>query len=441
MIEQAKTIFRAGVEAVDPQQLIDQYCTLKDGEFTIRDTSFDLSSIEDVWVVGFGKASARMAYALEKLLGNYVSGGVVITKYGHQLPCKTVKIREAAHPVPDERGVEATKELMHLLEQTSSRDLVITLISGGGSALLVDVPSEATLKDLMLANDLLTKSAASIHEINTVRKHLSTLKGGQLGRAIYPAQGLSLILSDVLGDELSVIASGPTVADDSTFSQAVAILQEYHLWEKFPNSLKELLREGVEGRRQETPKKEALSLQQMQNVLLGSNRMALEACQAKAEELGFQVKILTYEFSGETHESMEQLWQQLQREMGSLRKEARKQPICFLLGGETTLNVRGDGLGGRNQHRALLAAELIQGDHSWTILSAGTDGTDGPTDAAGAVVNGTTVQVLQKEGKELSQYKEAFDSYTYFKDSAFHMITGPTYTNVMDLIVAVNNGQ
>ncbi len=431
----AETLFRTAVAAVQPAPLIEKNVRLADNQLTVAGSAFDLSSVEHIYVVGAGKATAPMAAALEAILGEAIADGIIIVKYDHTAPFRRIRTVEAAHPVPDENGLLGTRELVALLEKAGERDLVICLLSGGGSALLIDAPPGCSLLALQDFFELLLASGADITEMNTVRKHLSKVKGGGLARAAFPARVVSLILSDVIGDPLDVIASGPTVADPSTFADALLIVEKYGLAERAPAALLEHLHRGLRGQVPETPKTSDVALAKTTNYLIGSNRIALEAVMAEARQQGFHPRIITDRIAGEAREVAGEVVHAAKRVADD---PTAAKPACLLWGGETTVTLGGaTGLGGRNQELALAAALLLENEPGITVLSGGTDGTDGPTDAAGAAVDGITAPGARAKGVVPEDYLAAHDSYHFFRHAGGHLITGPTLTNVMDIIIAL----
>ena len=429
--EEAIAILLAGIEGVKPEPLIRRFVSLSDHLLQVGTMSFPLSPSTHIYLTGAGKASALMAGAMENIFGKRISEGHVITKYHHAVPLRYVSVTEAGHPVPDEKGLEGTKKILALAQKAGPGDIFFCLLSGGGSALLTDVPEGCSLQDIKETSDLLIKSGATIHQINCVRKHLSCVKGGQLARMAYPATVISLILSDVTGDDLSVIASGPTAPDPSTYADAMNIIAAYELKEKIPQSVYCYLREGMAGQHQETVKEEDLVFEKTHNLLIGNNRMALEAARQKAEELGYETQIVTHSLEGDCED--------VARHLAEMAKSTRavkgQEKICLLLGGETTVRVKGNGLGGRNQHLALLFASLLEQQEGITFLSAGTDGTDGPTDAAGAVCDLFTLQHAKNLNLSIRDYIERCDAYHFFRQEGGLVITGPTGTNVMDMLI------
>ncbi len=427
----ALRIFRAGIKAADPVRAVKQHVRRENDRLSVGSRGYDLKDYENVLVIGAGKAAAAMAQPVEELLGDRLKTGLVSVKSGYSLPLKTVQVIEAGHPVPDEAGLNGAGQIVQLLKQTGKKDLVIFLISGGGSALL-PMPAEGlTLEDKQQLTRCLLECGATIHEINTLRKHLSRIKGGRLARLAYPSQLVSLILSDVIGDDLDIIASGPTVPDRSTYSDCLAVLDRYGIREKIPPPVLSHLERGARGEIEETPKEGDLAFQKTQNLIVAGNIQAALAAREKAGELGYNSLILSTLIEGETRE--------IARAHTAIAREIRKSgnplspPACIVSGGETTVTVRGQGLGGRNQEFALAAAVEIDGWEGVVILSAGTDGTDGPTDAAGAIADGTTLQRAREKGLNAELHLRENDSYPFFQFLGDLIITGPTYTNVMDL--------
>jgi glycerate-2-kinase len=430
----AEQIFLAGVESVLPHRLISKEMSLKDNCLKIGYLSFSLETIENIYVIGAGKASAMMGAEVEKILGDRITEGQIVVKYGHSCKLNYINVSEAGHPIPDANGFRATGEILKIAESANCNDLVICLLSGGGSSLLPDIPEGCLPEDMIKVNDLLINSGASISEINAVRKHLSVVKGGQLSRVVFPATLVNLILSDVPGDSLDVIASGPTVPDPTTFLQALTVLATFGLTRAVPRGILALLKEGVAGMKPETPKPGDPVFDKTFNILIGSNRMALESAKTKALEFNINAVIIDDQLQGDTSTVAEYLVETATRFKSDMNEV---KPVCLLFGGETTVKMTGKGAGGRNQHLALLSAILLQNNNGITILSAGTDGNDGPTDAAGAVVDSDTVSEAISRNIDPEKYLSEFDSYHFFKKAGGHIVTGPTMTNVMDIIVVL----
>jgi len=426
--------FKAGVACVKPDRLIRDHVKLSRETLTIGEETFDLNGINRIMVAGAGKASGLMAAELEKVMGDRLSEGTVVVKYGHGVPCRIVEIVEAGHPYPDQAGVEATRKMVSLCQGAGENDLVLFLLSGGGSALLADYPEGCSLADVAYLSKLLVNSGADIREINAVRKHLSRVKGGQLARMAFPATVVSLILSDVVGDPLDVIASGPTVADRSTFADALGVCRRYGIEARVPQALMRVLVDGAAGRVAETPKTDDPLLARTTNLVIGSNRLALEACLRDLRKRGIEGEIVTDRLDGDTEAAAATI---VSTALERKRRCRTRKPFALLFGGETTLKVTGNGNGGRNQHMALKAAWLLRGQPGITFLAAGTDGTDGPTEMAGAVVDGETCERAAAQGMNAQESLRAFDSYSFFRVAGGHVFTGPTMTNVMDLALAL----
>ncbi|MDA8139339.1 MAG: glycerate kinase [Desulfobacteraceae bacterium] len=427
----AGAIFHAGLKAADPESAIQRLCHRNGNQLQLGEHRFDLSAIGRVLVVGAGKATAYMARAIEGLLGDSISDGVISVKYGHTTPLRRIKIVEAGHPLPDAKGVEAARRIMALVSTAIAGDLVLVLLSGGGSALLPLPLPGIRLADKQITTDLLLACGATIHEINAIRKHLSAIKGGRLAQAASQAALITLILSDVVGDDLDVIASGPTVPDKSTFGDCLEIINRYGISEKLPESVRRQLTAGAAGIEPETPKSSTHPWDFTRNLLIGSNRQALEASALEAQKRGYNTLILSSRIEGETH-CVAQVHTAIAREVAAAGHPVA-QPACILSGGETTVVVRGAGQGGRNQEFALHAALVIDACPAIVILSAGTDGSDGPTDAAGAFADHTTIQRAKQAGLDIHRHLTNNDAYPFFKSLGDLLITGPTGTNVMDL--------
>lgn len=430
----AKQIFLAGVNRVLPGRLMNDTISVKDNYLHIHDLRFNMDSHQNIFVIGAGKASAHMGAAVEKILGERITGGHIVVKYGHSCGIKRVRVTEAGHPIPDRNGFMASLSVLDICTKAKSDDLVIALISGGGSALLSDFPEGSSPEEMVQLNNQLVNSGASIREINIVRKHLSKIKGGQLARAVYPGTLVSLILSDVTGDPLDVIASGPTVRDPSTFLQAREIIFRYDLSVSLPPAILAHINEGVMGNIPETPKPGEHIFDKVFNVLTGNNKMALEAARDEALGHNLSALIINDRVEGDIADVSEYI-------VGTALKYQRysdlKKPLCLLFGGEPTVKMTGKGAGGRNQHLTLLCAKLLGNHPGITILSAGSDGTDGPTSAAGAVVDSGTLRSAISQNIKPEDYLRDFNSFNFFRLTGGHIITGPTMTNVMDIVVVL----
>jgi glycerate 2-kinase len=409
-----------------------RFLTLEGDALVVDGQRHDLSSFGRVIVVGAGKASAPMAAAVEDILGDRVPiSGSVTVRYGHSVPTRRVRIREAAHPVPDAACTDATSAIVELLEDADEHVLVICVISGGGSALLTLPADGISLADLQQTTDGLLRSGATINEINVVRKHLDTVKGGGLARLASPAQLVTLVLSDVVGNPLDAIASGPTVPDTSSFADAVAVLDRFRLWDSMPASVAERIRAGAAGRIADTPKPGDPLFERTQTVVVGSNLLACEAAARAAQAAGLATLVLTTYVEGEAREAGRILAGILREVDASGHPLPR--PCCIIAGGETTVTIRGEGHGGRNQELALAAAFPLRGVVDVLLASVGTDGSDGPTDAAGAWVDGDTIARAAAQGLDPARALANNDSYPLL-DRLGHLIrTGPTNTNVNDV--------
>ena len=392
---------------------------------------FDLKAFHKIVLVGTGKASNSMARAIEELFGERMTKGVITTKYGHLLPLKQTQIIEAGHPIPDRKGYEGARKIQRLLKESGPNDLVIFLLSGGGSALLPFPADGIELKEKQEVTQLLLDSGADIKEINTVRKHISWMKGGWVAKWAYPSTVIALILSDVVGDQLDVIGSGPTVPDPSTFEEAWEILKKYGLLNEIAPSIRKHLQSGREGKVEETPKPGEAAFEKVSNILIGSNILALREAKKEAESLGFNTLILSSSIEGETREAS-RFHTALAKEVISSGNPIPR-PACILSGGETTVTIKGKGLGGRNQEFVLAGALEISGVEKVVLLSGGTDGTDGPTDASGALADHTTVRRAKTMGLNPKAHLENNDAYPFFQKLGDLLITGPTHTNVMDV--------
>ena len=429
--EDALTIFKAAIRAVDSYQAVKDFLRREGDELQIGGLSLRLSEIGRIIVVGGGKASANMAKGAEAKLGDKITGGLVNTKYGHSQSTDIIKVNECGHPIPDEEGRRGAEEMLSLVRGAGEEDLVLCLLSGGGSALLPYPAPDVSLEDKQLTTQLLLKCGAAIEEINCLRKHLSGIKGGRLARSAYPAMVISLILSDVIGDRLDTIASGPTVPDPSTFQDAWQIIQKYNLERELPPSVTQHLQRGLRGEIPETPKAGEVIFARVFNFIVGNNFKALKAAEEKGKQLGYNTLILSSCVQGEARE-IAKFYAALAKEI-KLSHTPLPPPCLLISGGETTVTIRGEGKGGRNQEMALSFAQEIKGIKDVLFLSAGTDGTDGPTDAAGAFAEGDTLERGEQKGLRAREFLANNDSYHFFKVLGDLLITGPTGTNVMDL--------
>ena len=413
---QAAAVFRAALRAADPHDAVMRYLARR-----------DYSRFRHIYVIGAGKAGASMARAAERALGRLVTGGLVNVKYGHVAKLRRLELNQCGHPVPDQRGVAGAERIAEIAASAQAGDLVLCLISGGASALLPLPAPPVTLAEKQEVTRLLLACGADIHEINCIRKHLSAIKGGQLARLAWPARVEALLVSDVIGDNPDVIGSGPAAPDPSTFREAAAVLDRYGIRNKVPAAVRTRIEQGVAGAIDETPKPGDKLFARVRNTVIGGNRLALDAAARQARALGFRTLVLSSSIAGETRE-IARMHAAIAREVAESGRPV-KAPACFISGGETTVTLRGDGLGGRNQEFVLAAALDIAGLDNVVVLSAGTDGTDGPTDAAGAIADGDTL----RRKPDARRYLDANDSYHYFESLGDLIITGPTNTNVADV--------
>jgi len=456
----AEAIFRAAVTRVDPAPMIEGAIRIeldsgtgagsRGGTLVIssgmEETRYDLGSIDRIFAAGMGKATARMAAGLERALGERLSGGIVAVKEGHIEKLGCIRLMESAHPVPDERSVFAASAMLDLGTalgtRLTERDLVIVLVSGGGSSILCAPVSGLTLEDKIGTTRLLLASGATINEVNCVRKHLSAVKGGRLASALAPASVLTLILSDVIGDDLDAIASGPTVPDPTTFHDALEIVKRYGIEEKLPPPVAKYLSAGAAGglgAPVETPKPGDPVFNRTKTVLVGTNRLALAAAEAEARRRGYHSLILSSRIAGEARE-IALVYLGIGKDIAASDFPVLK-PACIIAGGETTVTLRGGGKGGRNQEMALAFLAALgrspKDGSGLTFLSAGTDGNDGPTDAAGALVDLDLYRSAIAAGLDPEAALATNDSYPFFKESGGLVLTGPTNTNVCDVQIII----
>jgi glycerate-2-kinase len=428
--ENCQQLLQTAVAAVHPAHVIPGRLRFHSGQLLLDDKPLCEPIDSKVKVIGFGKASGAMAEQIELLMGEHIDDGCVATAYGSRTQCRTIRIMGAGHPQPDENSLNATAEILKIIDQLTEHDLVLTLISGGGSAMLEKLPDGISLSDWQQTNRLLLHCGAAIDEINTVRKHISLVKGGQLARRIYPAKTVGLIISDVIGDRLEVIASGPTTADPSRFRDAVRVLKIYQLWEKLPRSVKTHLQKGLSGEIPDTPKPGDALFRGVSNRIIANNQLALRAMAAAAEAQGWRSVIMGSNYQGEARRVAIRY---ITEAVKWLKKHDAGAPTALFFGGETTVVVKGSGKGGRNQETALALLLQLQDRLSYQFFSAGTDGIDGPTDATGAEVSPETWQNALAQHLSPQAFLEANDSYRFFQKIGGHLRTGPTGTNVMDV--------
>ncbi len=427
-------ICQAALRAVDPRQAVMRSLYREGAEVWAGQAIW--STQERVLLVAAGKAAATMAEAAAHILGDRLTEGIVVTRYGHAEGCAlppSLRLVEAGHPLPDEAGLQGARRVADLLATTTAQDAVLVLLSGGASALLPLPADGLTLAHLQKTTDLLLRAGATIREINAVRKHLSAIKGGLLARMAAPASVVALVLSDVVGDPLDVIASGPTVPDPTTYADALAVLTRYALLERVPSAVRAHLEAGARGERAETPKPGERLFTRVHNAIIGSNRVAARAAVKAAEMRGYRTMLLSTFVEGEARE--------VGKVVAALAKSVHRYgdplspPACLVLGGETTVTVRGQGKGGRNQELALAAALALEGMSGVALMTLATDGSDGPTDAAGAIVDGETIVRARHLGWDAHAALADNNAYPLLDAVGALLRTGPTGTNVNDLTV------
>lgn len=428
----ALAVLEAALTEADPARAIRQVLVRSDDTLWVDGVAYDLRRFRRVIVVGGGKAGASMAAAVEQEFDDYDLTGEVIVKAGYTEPTRHIIVREAGHPVPDAAGMAGAQAIVDLLRGTTADDLVVCLISGGGSALMTLPVPGVSLDDVQRLTGVLLRSGAPIQAMNAVRKHISQIKGGQLARLAYPATMITLILSDVVGSPLDVIASGPTVPDPTTYAHALAVIERYAEPDDVPDSIRRHLLNGASGSHPETPKAGDSELARVHNVVIADNARAAAAAVERAEALGFNTLLLSTFVEGEARE-VAQVIAALAKEIAATGRPVPP-PACLILGGETTVTVRGQGKGGRNQELTLAAAVAIEGLDNVLIASLATDGSDGPTDAAGGLVGGGTVRSGQAAGLSAQAALDANDAYPYLDAIDALLVTGPTNTNVNDLM-------
>jgi glycerate 2-kinase len=423
-------LLAAGLEAVDPASAVRRNVRRTREILHIGHTHYNLRKYRHIVVIGAGKASASMGAALEAVLGHRLAKGLVVVKYGHAVRTKRIRVVEAGHPLPDHNGQRAAAQILGLARSLSKDDLLLVLISGGASSLLPSPRPGLTLADKQKTTQLLLRSGATIQEVNAVRKHLSAIKGGQL-LAATPARVASLILSDVIGDDLEAIGSGPTAPDPTTYADACNVLHRFGLWRKVPSTVRTTLSRGVRRRVVETPKPGAALFRRVHNQVIGNNAGAVQAVAKAARKSRLHPLVLSTSLIGEARAAAK-VFGAVARETVAFNRPVGR-PACLIAGGELTVTVGGKGRGGRAQEFALAAALDMAGLHNVVVAGFATDGTDGPTEVAGAVVDGTTVSRARRLGMDPHRFLERNDSYRFFKRIGGHIATGPTHTNVNDL--------
>lgn len=441
--ETLKNIFMAGVNRANPYKILKNNVNLKNSTLTIdtptNQYNFDLSKYKKIFIIGAGKATATMAKAIEEIFKNKIDKGFISVKYGHTENLNKIKIIEAGHPVPDDNSFKAAKKILNIAEKADEETLVITLISGGGSALMTHPIKndmvEISLDDIQNTTEKLLECGAIINEINCLRKHLSEIKGGKLANALFPATSINLILSDVVGDRLDTIASGPTSPDEKTFQGMKSIIKKYEIENQLPKNVLKLLDLGLKNKIMETPGKDNKIFKNTTNILIGTNYLSLLDSKKESEKNSFNTIILSSQIIGEAKE--------VAKVFAGIAKDVKKnnllgdKPLCIIAGGETTVTLKGNGKGGRNQEIALSFLSEIEKEpdafEDIYFLSASTDGNDGPTDAAGAYADLDLLHNSKNKKLDITEYLKNNDSYNFFDSIDGLLKTGPTNTNVCDI--------
>jgi len=425
----------AALAAADPARIIRKNLKLSGSILHVDKLQYTLKDYRRIFVIGGGKASGYMAEEIEKLLGKWITRGLVITPdYLRPTPRRRrIRYHAATHPIPSRKGVDGVLAMLRLVDDISRDDLVIVLVSGGGSALMPLPVEGINLNDEAKVTSLLLRSGASIDEINTVRKHLSQVKGGRLAERLYPATVLTLIISDVVGDKIDSIASGPTAPDPTTYHDVELVLKKYDLWFQIPKNARRIITRGLSGSIPETPKQKDKVFRRVQNVIVGNNRASCLAAASAMTKAGYRTQVLSIQITGEARE--------VGRIFGSIVRDIRDNslpfapPAALIAGGETTVTVRGKGKGGRNQELALAAAVKISGSYGVVVGSFATDGIEGRTNAAGAVADGSTITRGLRLRMDPEEFLRNNDSYRYFSKLKDLVMMGPTGTNVNDIAI------
>jgi len=421
--ETALEIFNHALRSVLPESLIKESVRLEGENLIILDENYDLGKFDRIHVLGSGKASAGMAGAIQKILGKRIEDGFVVSNKP-EIPLNVIKFFESSHPIPTEKSIMAASILIERISRLSENDLFIYLLSGGSSSLVEKPIPPIGLEELKETTDILLQKGISIQEINVVRKHLSMIKGGRLGE-LTRATGIVLVISDVIGDDLETIGSAPLYYDSSNYKETYDLLEEYDLWSRIPENVKIVVEKGVRGEVKETPKKENKNIR---HFIIGSNLRALEGAKKRAEEFGLRTRIVNSKLRGEARNAA--------KDIVSMGKEMAEK-TCLLFGGETTVTLRGRGEGGRNQEMCLSALKEIGNNRNIVFLSAGTDGIDGNSKAAGAIVDYRSYKNARKLNLDIDKYLRNNDTYNFLDQTGDLIITGPTGTNVMDVTILI----
>lgn len=420
----AKKIYKEALDMVVSKSLIKDKIKLKDSTIFFENEKFDLKTFKNRYIFGSGKASLKIAKILENLLSRYIDGGLIVSNF-YEEGLKKIDLFMSDHPIPSQKSIDAAVLMEEKLKNLKEDDFFIYILSGGTSSLVEKPVKPITLDDLQKCSKLLIESGASIEEVNTVRKHLSLIKGGRLGKNIR-AKGVVLVVSDVLGDDLGSIGSAPLYKDSSTFKDAYGILKDYGIYEKLPKSVISIIEKGAKGEIAESPKEENKNLKHIVPV---NNKTFLLLAEKRAKEFGFYTHVEKEQFDGEAKDLAKRLIQKTKK------ISLEKKPVCVIFGGESTVTVEGKGKGGRNQEMALAALKEIRDDKNIVFLSASSDGVDGNSDAAGAVVGRDTFLKAQKEKLDIDEYLKNNDSNSFFQKTGDLIVTGPSGTNVIDMVM------
>lgn len=427
-----KKIYNYSINAINPYIAIKNFIEVESDKFIINNAkTLNLKDFKSINIVGIGKAAFPMAKACEEILGSYISTSIITVKYGYSNKLSNTIVQEAGHPIPDENSVKSTQNIINILNKLTKDDLLICLISGGTSSLLVSLQKPITLKEMQEATKTLLSCGANIKEINALRKHISTVKGGNLAKIAYPAKILSFILSDVIGNPLDAIGSGPLVPDNSTFTEVKQIIDKYNIEKNLPQTIVKHIYKGLKKEACETPKQGNKIFDGVENYIIGSNITALKAAEEKAKNLGYNTLILSSLIEGEAKECA--IFHSAIAKEIKITGNPIKPPACIISGGENTVTIKGNGKGGRNMEFVLATIPYIANNQNIVITSIGTDGTDGPTDSAGAIADNNSAQKSIEAGLDYKKYLNNNDSYNFFGKMNDLIKTGPTNTNVMDL--------
>ncbi len=443
ILQKTKTIYQDALEAVSPESLIRESLKVYGKKLWIQGKRVDLDRFNRIFLCAIGKAAPYLAQAVYKRMSSFLNGGVVLYLPPQPLAIPGLSFLPASHPLPDEKSQQAAQEVLKCAREIKEKDLLLMLISGGGSAQLSLPAAGVELQEKKNVIKMLLETGADIRELNTVRKHLSRIKGGRLAQAVYPGSIINLIVSDVIGNDLEVIASGPTHWDSSTFGDACRALEKYDLWQTVPDPVRHILEKGKSGQIEETLKKESPVFSRVNSFIIGDNHKALDRAARQARKMGFETFLISSSDRGEAKEAARRYAALLASLIPWVKRYLR--PLCLISGGELTVTVKGKGKGGRNQEFALaflLEIEKIAPRlKNWLAMSLGTDGIDGPTDAAGAWVDGSTLSKAARFSLKPEKFLENNDSYSFFSKLGQLLITGSTQTNVMDFRIFILYGE